>query len=412
MEVIWRALLFGGITALGAVTTLRGYAAFHDGVRPFVRDVAEGRRDRPQAARSTWSMSWGFVLYYGVPFSLATGVMEKHILGLPADWIGVRLRRVSLAIGAGLLWGASASLLLSGSQWIFAHLPQPMDEHLVAMARPVLFMMPLIPVVAATSQFGVRLGGLGVGGVTAATYLALVVSDVERAAAIAFGVSAVAHLVLVLRERVDAPPPLPDELAVGSKEIRRGTLPLILNGALLAVGTSLLWLGGEPASVMLIGLNHPIEAALIGIYSWIGFAPLVAYTSLASRAYTSAGMPDGVLAMGLLIRYPPAAAVAGAVAMWAELWGVGRIERVISRYPGLHGAGAAIRDGILLVSEVALLFGGAFSAHAMWPGIGLFVVGGFWLLNEAAGSPVMRVAVGPLGAIAVGLAANLHIWIS
>jgi hypothetical protein len=123
-------------------------------------------------------------------------------------------------------------------------------------------------------------------------------------------------------------------------------------------------------------------------------------------------MPDGVLAMGLLVRYPPAAAVVGALAMWGELWGVGRFERIISRFPGLHGAGAGIRDGILLVSEVALLIGGAIAADAMWPGVGFYVVGGFWLLNEASGRRIMRVAVGPLAAIAAGLVHNLQYWLS
>jgi hypothetical protein len=356
-------------------------------------------------------MSWGFILYYGAPFSLATGVMEKHILGLPADWIGIRSRRVTLAVVAGLFWGICVSVLLSGTQWVFGNLPLPMDQHLIDIARPLLAMMPLIPVVAVTSQFGVRLGGFGVGGVTLAAYLLVIAVDAEPAA-IAFTVAAVAHILLVLRERVDAPLPLPDELAAGKQEIRRGTVPLVLSGALLALATSLLWLGGEPASVMLIGLGHPLEAGLIGIYSWIGFAPLVTYTALASRAYTSAGMPDGVLAMGLLVRYPPAAAVVGALAMWGELWGVGRFERIISRFPGLHGAGAGIRDGILLVSEVALLIGGAIAADAMWPGVGFYVVGGFWLLNEASGRRIMRVAVGPLAAIAAGLVHNLQYWLS
>ncbi|MFH5823525.1 YhfT family protein [Georgenia sp. AZ-5] len=412
MKIPWRPLLFGGITALAALATHRGYSAFHDGVRPFVRDVAEGRQERPEAARTTWDMSAGFVYHYAIPTSLATGVMGKHLLGLPADWIGIRLRKAPLVVGAGLLWGAAASCAVSGAHWIFGNLPRPIDSELIEIGRPLLAMMPLIPVVAAASQFGVRRGGLVVGAVTTAAYVAAAVTDLEAAPAVAFGIGAVVHIILATRQRVDEPPPLPEPLAAGRQEVRRGTLPLMVIGALLAVGTSLFWLAGEPASVMLVGLGHPLEAALIGLYSWIGFVPLVTYTALASRAYTSAGMPDGVLALGLLIPFAPAAAVAGAAGMWAELWGVGRFERLMSRYPGLHGAGAAIRDGLLLVSEIALLVGGFITANAMWPGVGLFVVGGFWLLNEVSGTRVMRVAIGPLAAILVGLAANVRVWIS
>jgi hypothetical protein len=118
-------------------------------------------------------------------------------------------------------------------------------------------------------------------------------------------------------------------------------------------------------------------------------------------------MPDGVTAIGFLL--PPAVApLAGAAVLAGEVRVVGRLERLLARYPGLHGAGSAIRDGLLLVSEVAFLIGGALSAAAIWPGFGLLAVGACWLLNEAAGTPVMRVAVGPLAALAVGLLFNLH----
>ena len=111
--------------------------------------------------------------------------------------------------------------------------------------------------------------------------------------------------------------------------------------------------------------------------------------------------------LGFLIRVPALAAAAGLVAMAGEIWGLGRLERVLASYPGLHGAGAGIRDGLLQTSEIAFLIGGALSANALWPGFGIYVVGGFWLLNEAFGVKVMRVAVGPLAAILVGLLVNV-----
>lgn len=410
MSAVYHALLFGGITAISALAAHLGVSAFHDGVRPFLRDVASGRMDRREAARSTRAMSVGFVTYYGAPFSLATGVMEKHLLGLPADWIGVRLGRKSLVALAGFAWGAAVSGALSGTWWIFGHLPRPIDHELLAMGRPLLAMLPLIPVVAALSQFGAR-GGVRVGAVAAIAYITASVTSTAHVQAIAFGAAAVAMLTLAFRERVADPPPVVPELAAGAHDLRAAAPILAVNGALLALGTSLLWLAGEPAAVMLVGLHHRLEAGLVGLYSWFGFVALVTFTSLAGRAYTSAGMPDGVLGLGLLARLPPAAAVVGAVAMASEVLSISRLERLLARHPGLHGAGGAIRDGLLLVSELGLLIGGATSANAIWPGVGFFAVGGFWLANEALGVRVMRVAVGPLGAIATGLALNVRLWL-
>lgn len=408
MDVLYQALLFGAITALSALVTHHGVSAFHDGVRPFIGEVAAGRMERRGAARSAWQMSVGFVAYYGAPFSLATGVMEKHVLGLPADWIGVRYARASVAAAMGFAWGAAAGGALAGIRALFSDLPRPIDHSLLTIGRPLFAMLPLIPVVAAFSQFR-RRGGAIVGTVTAAAYIAANVTSVGHPQAIAFGAGAIAMLAMALRERVPDPPPVVPELAEGAGSLRRAVPALSANGALLALGASLLWLAGEPASVMLVGLHHRLEAGLVGLYSWVGFVALVTFTSMAGRAYTTAGMPDGVLGLGLLARLPPVAAAVGALAMGTEIVGVTRFERMLARHPGLHAAGGAIRDGLLLVSELGLLIGGALSANSMWPGVGFFVVGGFWLANEALGVPVMRVAVGPLAAILTGLALNIRV---
>jgi hypothetical protein len=69
---------------------------------------------------------------------------------------------------------------------------------------------------------------------------------------------------------------------------------------------------------------------------------------------------------------------------------------------------AAHLVGLLLVTELGLLIGGTVSANEMWPVVGLYVVGGCWLLNEVSGAKVMRVAIGPLAAILVGLTFNVR----
>ena len=57
--------------------------------------------------------------------------------------------------------------------------------------------------------------------------------------------------------------------------------------------------------------------------------------------------------------------------------------------------------------EVASLVGGLIAANGMAPGYGFFAMAGLYTLNEAAGTPVIRVAVGPVFVILIGLSINL-----
>jgi hypothetical protein len=57
--------------------------------------------------------------------------------------------------------------------------------------------------------------------------------------------------------------------------------------------------------------------------------------------------------------------------------------------------------------EVGALVGGMIAANSMAPGLGFVTVAGFYLLNESAGTPIVRAAVGPVGVILVGIVANL-----
>ena len=47
------------------------------------------------------------------------------------------------------------------------------------------------------------------------------------------------------------------------------------------------------------------------------------------------------------------------------------------------------------------------AANAIAPGIGFFLVAGLYILNEIAGKPVVRMAVGPIAAILTGILVNI-----
>jgi cell division protein FtsW (lipid II flippase) len=47
------------------------------------------------------------------------------------------------------------------------------------------------------------------------------------------------------------------------------------------------------------------------------------------------------------------------------------------------------------------------AANAMAPGLGFFVVAGLYILNQTAKRPMVTMAVGPMGAIFVGVLINV-----
>ncbi|MBA2138613.1 transporter, partial [Salmonella enterica subsp. houtenae serovar 44:z36,[z38]:-] len=79
----------------------------------------------------------------------------------------------------------------------------------------------------------------------------------------------------------------------------------------------------------------------------------------------------------------------------------------LHRFPALKESGDNIRTAMTGILEIALLVGGIYAANDIWEGVGMFTVVALYILNEIAGRPVMKMAAAPLGAIVVGIAANI-----
>ena len=60
----------------------------------------------------------------------------------------------------------------------------------------------------------------------------------------------------------------------------------------------------------------------------------------------------------------------------------------------------------------AYLIGGVLAAQAIMPTTGLFIIVAFWCINKCSKKPLVSMAVGPLGAILVGLIANVLFLLS
>ncbi len=177
-------------------------------------------------------------------------------------------------------------------------------------------------------------------------------------------------------------------------------------GALVAAATASNLMAGDPISLNLLKEGKNIDAGFAALARGIGFIPLIASTAIATGVYGPVGMTF-VFAIGLFVGNPLIAAVLGAVVIGVEVLLLDQIAKFLDKFPGIRKSGDNIRTAMSKLLEIALLVGGMNAANAIAPGIGFFVVVGLYILNEIAGKPVVRMAVGPIAAIVVGILINI-----
>ena len=58
---------------------------------------------------------------------------------------------------------------------------------------------------------------------------------------------------------------------------------------------------------------------------------------------------------------------------------------------------------------IALTAGAFLAGNAIWGGVGIMLVGAFYVLNDICGQRIPKSAVGPIGAVVVGIVYNIMI---
>lgn len=114
-----------------------------------------------------------------------------------------------------------------------------------------------------------------------------------------------------------------------------------------------------------------------------------------------------VFVVGLLVKNPIISFVGGAAVMALEILLLDVLAKMLDKFPGVKKCGDNIRTAMSRVLEAALLFGGMMAANAMAPGLGLFIVIGIYVINKTSKKPIVDMAVGPVGAIFVGILINV-----
>ncbi|TJZ46216.1 permease [Streptomyces piniterrae] len=416
-----------GLCALTAFVSHRALAVFNDGVRPFLLDFVQGRTRRGATGAVSFGLSAGFVFGLGAPMALSSGVLNPWLVFLPTDVLGILAPRKWLAPVLGGAWGAVVVFGLKGANDAAHRLPVDFLTAMQQMSTPILFLFTLFPVLAVCKQFGRARGA-----VAGAVELVLVVLTMKLWPKVFAGSLAMAAGVLMLigfavardlRERRDGATtdqdagnetgvddPMASLFSASAARLRQH-LPLFMA---LGAGVCLLSqthiFGGGEATSFLIAQGQYAEAAQVDFYRAFGFLPLIATTALASGAYGIAGFTV-VYPLGYLLPNPWLAVVCGALVFTVEVLALSGIGRVLGRLPSVRDSSERLRSAIGDTLQLAVLFGSLLAAQTMGGGLGLLIVGGLYLLNEAMGRVVVRMAAGPAAVLAGGVLLNVLYWL-
>lgn len=412
-------VLLAVLGALGAIMANRGIAVFNDGLRPVMPEFIEGRMSRQELAATAFAMSFGLVIGFGIPVSIAASIILIHSIFLGTDIIGTSSPsgKIGLVV-AGVIGAAYGVGILIGLQFIvdlFAKLPVNFMGDLGLVSAPVVAAFAAFPALATGMQYGYKKGLLTLLVSLVARQVAVWVSPITLGSASitlnaegsALIVGMIFFLFFAMSEKSSGDSvDLAALFSERMKRIRKHAPYLMVIGGLVAATTSYGLLAGDPISLNLMADGQLTDAGLAALARAIGFVPLIASTAIATGVYGPVGMTF-VFAVGLLIGNPLLAGIVGAVVIGAEVFLLDRAAALLDKFPGLRNAGENIRNAMTRLLEVALLVGGMNAANAIVPGLGFLVVVGLYIINDIAGRPVVRMAVGPIAAILVGVLANI-----
>ncbi|MYY05416.1 YhfT family protein [Streptomyces sp. ATexAB-D23] len=413
------------LCALTAYISHMALAVFNDGVRPFLLDFIQGRTTRSATTAVSFGLSAGFIFGLGAPMALSTGVLNPWLLFLPTDILGMLSPKKWLAPILGGAWGAVVVFGLNGANNVAHDLPVDFITAMQQMSTPILFLFTLFPVLAITKQFGRKWGGIA-----GLLEFALVVMTMKLwpnmfagALAMAVGVLMLIGLAVAkdLAQRkadkaagvsepvLEGDDPMASLFSASAARLRRYLPLFMVLGAGVCVLAQMHIFGGGEATSFLIAKGQYSEAAQVDFYRVFGFIPLIATTALASGAYGIAGFTL-VYPIGYLMPNPFLAAIVGALVFAAEVLALSYIGKLLGRLPSVRDSSEHLRSAISDTLQLAILFGSLMAANAMGGGLGILVVGGLYLLNEAMGRPIVRMAAAPAAVIVGGILLNLLYW--
>lgn len=420
-------IVIAAIGALAAILANKGIAVFNDGFRPIVPQYFEGSINRKELAAMSFAISFGLVIGFGIPTSIAATIILIHCVLLSTDIIGTWCPDTRTGtILAGIIGAVYGILIVVGLDFIvtlFSYLPYNFLNALGGVSNYVMVAFAIFPSLAIGYQHGFKKGAVTAILTVLVFFLikkfgVFTLGDVKLTLN-AEGMSMLAGTVMMLVyaatmkiEKSSANSDLVNVFSEKISRIRKNWLLLAVMGGLVACGTSMLIICGDPISLALASNGAYSEAALSALARAIGFIPLVFTTAIVTGVYAPAGCTF-VFVIGLLfVNNPLVALVLGAIVMIIELLLINVFAKGMDKFPGVKDMGEHIRTSMNKVLEIALLVGAVTAAETMsqafgLTGIGALFVIGCLLLNRISKKPIVELAVGPVACILYGILLNV-----
>lgn len=411
------------VSSLASLLANRGVAVFNDGLRPIFPEYLEGRLDRKSLFATSFALSFGLVIGYGIPFSLTSSIILIHSILLGTDIIGVMFKPdkkgAVFAIIFGGIYGLLITLGLDNIISLFEKLPVNFLPSLSKVGSPIVTAFAVFPALVIGYQYSFKKGILSF-------FIIVLVRQVIQiygkfsinnsnvilnpdGMALLIGMSIM--LVFAIKdkrysENVNSNQMLLNIFSERIKRIKKNMLILALMGGLIASAVSLGLIAGDPISLNLLSEKKISEAGFVALARTLGFIPLIATTAIATGVYAPTGMTF-VFVLGIFIKNPFISFVAGFIIIILEIMALESIAKLFDRFPGIRACGDQVRTCMSKVLELALIGGSLLAAGEMASGIGYIFVIGLYTLNKTSKKPFMDIAMGPIAAIILGILINI-----
>lgn len=417
------------MAALGAVASYlsnQNVAVFNDGTRPMYGPYLDGKIDRKTLFATSFALSFGLVVGFGLPTSIAGGIIIIHTILLACDIIGVAFKDdkkgMLMATACGAVFGV---VLMYGMQTIisiFAVLPVNFLDNLSTVGNLVITLFCVFPALAVAYQSGFTNGCIVLGLTMLikqgfALYGTFTINNITVALnsdgmALLFGILAMVVFAAKTGKKGDGS--AAEAFKVFEKNIERikkNMLILAISGGIVAVATTLCLIAEGPASLTLTANGQYTEAMIVALGRCLGFIPLVMTTSIISGVYSPCGTKavhiPAILFIQMGIMGIAGSFVVGCLIMAIEVLLLGYIAKGMDRFPGMKELGDNTRTAMSKILDIALLVGGMMAANAIAPTLGYIWIVGLHFLNQTAKKPVPSMAIGPIGAITLGILVNI-----
>ncbi len=427
MSILMKYLVIIAIGALASILSNRGIAVFNDGFRAIVPQYYDGQISRKEMATISFSISFGLVIGFGIPSSIGTTIILIHALLLTTDIIGTWCPDSKKGmIMSGVIGGIYGLLLLVGLEAVvklFGYLPYNFLSDLGSVSMYMTIAFAIFPAVAVAYQHNFKKGAITAVITIIAWFLFKKFGTFHISADRTFTLNAdgMAMLVGVIMMLVfaaqvkgegNANAALTQVFSAKLARIRKNWLLLTIMGGLLAMGTSLAIVAGDPASLAAVSEGEWSGASMIALARAIGFVPLVFTTSIVTGVYAPAGCTFVFVAGLALHNYPVLALIVGAALIVVELLLINVFAKGMDKFPGVKDMGEHIRTSMTKVIEITLTIGAVVGAEKIAAAVGMTGVGAMFvigcvLLNRRSKKPIVEMAIGPVACILFGLLVNI-----